>query len=134
MSSADSFNESSFYEKLRMGELQVARCRDCGNYLMPPSPVCKNCMSRNLEWVELSGNGRVISFSEIHVTSAKFKDLVPYIVAVIETTEGVRMAGMVKGASRSDLLIGSKVIVEIDPRASESWPFRPSYYFKLVRN
>ncbi|HZW55393.1 MAG TPA: Zn-ribbon domain-containing OB-fold protein [Nitrososphaerales archaeon] len=130
-----SFNVNSFYEKLGGGQLTVVRCRDCSNYLMPPSPICSRCMSGNLEWVPLSRKGRVISFSEVHVSTDNFKKDLPYVVAIVEMDgEGhVRLPGVIRGATRSDIEIGSRVALQIEPRPSEKWPHWPRYYFLVQR-
>ena len=42
-----------FYEFLKQGRFTTTRCKDCGHQPFPPRVVCPNCLSENLEWVDL---------------------------------------------------------------------------------
>ena len=52
-----------WYDNLAEGHIMGNRCKDCSAYTFPPLTVCRECRSRNLEWVEMSGNGEVVMFS-----------------------------------------------------------------------
>lgn len=129
MSSEDEFNVNGFYQNLGNGELKAVRCKSCQRFVMPPSPVCNKCFSRQLEWTNLKGSGRIVSFSEVHVSNDMFKAETPYVVAVVEMDEGVRMTGIVRNVSRLDVDSGTRVYIRIDKERSKSWPPRVGYYF-----
>ena len=134
--SSENFNLTSFYERLGEGTFLVVRCKNCSKYLLPPSPVCNRCMSRKLEWVPLSDVGKVVSFSEVHVSTDAFNANVPYVVAIIETDrERVRLPGIVRGASRSQIDVGTRVRIKIDEKKEEEGGgerlLLPGYYFVL---
>jgi len=55
--------------------------------MYPPAPVCAACWSEALEWVPVSGGGRVVSWTRFHRTY--FPELpAPYVVAAVELDEG----------------------------------------------
>lgn len=70
--------------------LLVQRCRSCGQHQHYPRALCTACHGIDLEMVEASGRGVVHSFTVIH--RAPRPDIeVPYVVAIVELEEGVRM-------------------------------------------
>ena len=39
------------------GELRIMCCQDCGTYIHPPRPVCRNCLSDQVAPRAVSGTG-----------------------------------------------------------------------------
>lgn len=74
-----------------------ARCRSCGRLFYPPRFFCRNCSSRSVEKVELSGRGTVLSFTTIRVPPETFKGREPYHIAVIELPEHIRLTARLVG-------------------------------------
>ncbi len=56
-----------FYEFLKEGRFTTTRCKDCGHQLFPPRVVCANCLSENLEWVDLPTRATVKVVTEEEV-------------------------------------------------------------------
>ncbi|MBI5291344.1 MAG: Zn-ribbon domain-containing OB-fold protein [Chloroflexi bacterium] len=65
---------SRFFVELENKRFLATRCPICSQVWAPPRPVCPDHLAIT-EWVELSGRGRVESFSILHHPSA----MVPYI-------------------------------------------------------
>ena len=78
------------WEGCRVGMLRVQRCRDCGQYVFIPQPLCTRCQSEALEWVTSSGRGTVYSYTVVH-RPPRPAFAVPYVVAVVELEEGWHM-------------------------------------------
>jgi uncharacterized OB-fold protein len=47
--------EKVFWESLQNKKLMIQKCNDCGHTQFPPSPVCIECLSNNVKWIECSG-------------------------------------------------------------------------------
>jgi uncharacterized OB-fold protein len=77
----------AFWEGLRQGEFRAPRCRECGNFAWIPYPACRTCLSTDLEWVALSGNGVIFSYTIVHRGPGAFQDDVPYVVVLVEMEE-----------------------------------------------
>jgi uncharacterized OB-fold protein len=100
----------SFYKFVAEGKLMGVKCKRCGHLMVPPRPMCDKCMSKEVEWVQLKGEGEVVSFTVISVPPAQFASLAPYAVAVVKLDEGPKIPGIVKGATQpSQLKIGMRV-------------------------
>jgi uncharacterized OB-fold protein len=55
---------SRFFISLRDDQKIIApRCGTCGKVFMPPRKVCPACFTENTEWVDVSGEGTLVSFS-----------------------------------------------------------------------
>ena len=57
----------SFYDFLKQGRFTTTRCKDCGHRSFPPRVICPNCLSENLEWVDLPTRGKVKVITEEEV-------------------------------------------------------------------
>jgi uncharacterized OB-fold protein len=90
-----------FYEALKKNRLLALKCKQCGAYTVPPKAVCMECTSQDLEVTELSGNGKIKSFTVIHVPPIGFE--APYIVALIELNEGPWVMGNIVGTDPANL-------------------------------
>ena len=94
------------------GRLQFLRCQDCGNYIHPPIPICRVCLSRNQAVEAVSGQGRLFSFTINH--QVWFADLaVPYNISLVEIVEqpSLRLTTTVVDCALEDIHIGMPVRV-----------------------
>ena len=110
------------------GELLIQRCPDCGHRQFYPRATCTECAAAP-EWETASGRGTVHTFTVIRQNYAKpFRDLVPYVVAMIELEEGPRMMGNVVGCPVEAVEVGMPVEVRFEPAGEDvSLPFwRPA--------
>ena len=81
-----------FWEAARHHQLAVQRCRGCGAHRFPARDICSRCLSREADWVPVSGRGTVFSWAVMHqIYHPGFAADVPYAVVVIELEEGARL-------------------------------------------
>jgi uncharacterized OB-fold protein len=83
--------EATYFDYCRRGELRIQRCQDCGEHVFYPRSICPFCNGLRLEWVRASGRGTVHTFTVQHRAAGGYEGPLPYVVAVIELEEGVRM-------------------------------------------
>lgn len=89
------------------GRFVMPRCNDCGKYHFYPHPLCPHCSSARLEWVEVSGRGKLYSYTVVHRAPSKaFAEEVPYVVAVVELDEGPRLMSNLRGCAPEAAQIG----------------------------
>ena len=85
--------DAKFWELCQTGRLHFQRCEDCGSWRFLPRYMCAKCGSAAYEWRPVAGRGRVFSWTVTYQPfHPAFAADVPYIAAVIELDEGVRMA------------------------------------------
>ena len=118
-----------FWQGCRDGVLLLQSCHACGNLQYYPRAVCTACLSSDLDWRRASGRGRIHSFTTVHrALSPAFEDDLPYVVAVIELEEGLRMVSRIVGRDSERLVIEQPVEVAFE-RVDGQWVlpvFRPA--------
>lgn len=82
----------TFWEALSRGRFLTTRCLDCARPSFPPRPICPHCWSGQVEWMELSGRGRLYSATVVHAGPAVFAADLPYRVGIVDLDEGLRIA------------------------------------------
>lgn len=107
----------AYWEAARDGRLVVRRCQACGKHHFMPRAQCPACWSDQLEWVDSSGCGTVYTMSTVHrAPTADFAAIVPYVIALIDLDEGVRMFANVVGDGAEKVAIGDRVQVTFEHR------------------
>lgn len=121
---------SFFWEAARGGRLLVQRCQACSKLQYPPDVVCVHCQSLQLVPEQVSGRGRVWSFTIVdRLFHAGFADALPYVVALIELDEqtDLRVLTNVIDIAPRDVSIGLPVEVTFEDRGDVVLPqFRPA--------
>jgi len=102
-----------YWEGCREHQLRLQYCNNCGQHQFYPRIICSACMSNDLKWVDVSGEGEVISFTIVRrPVSEAYKTEVPYVVALIKLLEGPTMMSNVVGCDPEALEIGMPVSVQ----------------------
>lgn len=117
-----------FWAGCKRHELLVQHCRTCGHRQHYPRALCTACLSFEVEMRPASGRGEVHSFSVIRrAPSPAFAGKVPYVVALVDLVEGVRLFSTVSGCAPEQVRIGMPVEVFFEDVSDEvSLPcFRP---------
>lgn len=108
-----------YWEGLREGKLRVPRCIACSNAIWPPRSHCAICYSAALEWIELSGEGTVYSYSILNRGQVGFRLATPYALAYIACTDGPVILANIIDSDLSRIHIGMKVrLRRPDPEAA----------------
>ncbi|MEU3646048.1 OB-fold domain-containing protein [Lentzea sp. NPDC034063] len=85
-----------FWEGTRQGELRIQRCGGCGLLRHPPGPMCPECGATKPKYLVSEGYGVVYSYVVHHHPQVPGKQT-PFVIALIELDEGVRMLGELDG-------------------------------------
>lgn len=111
---------ATFWEAAKKGKLLLQQCGECGARQNFPQPYCRGCLSENLDWIEASGRGKVYSYTIVNrPPSAQFQEDVPYVVALVELEEGVRMMSNIVGIEPEAVRIDMPVEVVFDEITSD---------------
>ncbi len=85
-----------FWEGCRQQELRIQRCGGCGLLRHPPGPMCPECGASKPKYLVSDGRGEVYSYVVHHHPQVPGKQT-PFVIALIELDEGVRMLGELDG-------------------------------------
>ena len=86
-----------YLRNIEEGHFKAYKCVDCGAVIAPPSGSCYSCGGSKMEWTEVSGKGKLVSFTVIHIAPDEFTEEVPYYVAIVELPEGTRISSRLLG-------------------------------------
>jgi hypothetical protein len=101
-----------FWEAASRGQLLIQRCPS-GHRQFYPRAVCRVC-GDDPEWEQASGRGTVHTYTVIRQNHARpFRDELPYVVAMVDLVEGVRMMGNITGCAPDEVYIGMPVEVRM---------------------
>lgn len=107
-----------YWEGCKHHQLLIQRCRNCDAFRFYPRPMCPNCNSMDSEWAEAKGKGKVYSWT---VAVQQFHPAfeVPYIVAIVELEEGVRIITNILECQPAELYVGMPVVVVFEDVTEE---------------
>ena len=106
-----------YFEGTAQGELRVRHCRSCGTLFRFAHAWCPACWSDDLDYKVASGKGTIETFTVVYQAPyPAFEDKIPYVIALIELAEGVRMMSNVVGCEPEDMAIGAAVKVVYEAR------------------
>jgi len=130
MAESQLFTIESFYQFAKEGKLMAAKCKKCGSLLLPPRPVCPNCLSEDFEWVKLEGKGKLLTYTVIHVAPPQFQSMTPYTVGIVKLEDGPSLPGMIRNIEPGKIKVGMNLTVDFDKTVPFQWPMWPRYFFK----
>lgn len=107
-----------FWEQCKAGELCLPRCRGCGEFNWFPRAMCRYCSGTDMEWVPMSGQATVYSFSVVDRPPSPHLPR-RYVLALVDLDEGVRMMTHLVDCDPAGVRIGMRVSVRFRPVSGE---------------
>jgi uncharacterized OB-fold protein len=120
-----------FFEGAVIGVLRAQQCVDSGRLQYYPRPQSVYTGGA-VRWIDLSGKAVVYSYTVVRQNQAvtAFHDQVPYIVALLDLDEGIRMMGNIVNCACDQVRVGGKVQVSFHCVDEDSQLFLP--FWELV--
>ena len=101
-----------FWNAAREGRLLFGRCGGCGKAYYYPRPFCPHCWSEDVVLEQASGRGTLYTFSTVFINDLPpFNERLPYVAAIVDLEEGVRVSTNIVDVDPADLSIGMAVEV-----------------------
>jgi uncharacterized OB-fold protein len=102
---------ADFVSYLEKGKVMATRCRKCGTKYFPPRLDCSKCLGSDVEWFEIKGNGKLVTYTVVNYGPTGFENDAPYTLAIADF-DGVRVFGRLsKGMKESDAKPGMSLKV-----------------------
>ena len=122
------FTAASFDKFCSEKKVMASKCKKCGAVELPPRPICTKCNSQEIEWAELKGKGKIVSFTVIGVgpwtmISEGYDRDHPYCSGIVELEEGPRITTQILGVDVNkpeNIKIGNPVTADFVERGSFS--------------
>jgi uncharacterized OB-fold protein len=103
---------NNYNEALKQNKLLGLKCKQCGAVTVPPKITCGNCASADLDIVELSGKGKIQTFTTVFVPPEGRESECPYVIVLVELDEGPWIMGNLTGIDPNKVtmdIMGKKV-------------------------
>ncbi|OBF05409.1 DNA-binding protein [Mycobacterium sp. ACS4054] len=121
MRPASSRDTAFFWEGVKAHELRIQRRPD-GSLQHPPVPAVWQDKVQPIDYVLAGGRGTLYSYVVHHAPKVPGRTL-PFVIALVELEEGVRMLGELRGVDHAEIKIGMPVrATYIDFPAGDSGP------------
>jgi uncharacterized OB-fold protein len=109
------------------------RCITCNGNYFPPRKICPKCRRKGkIENVQFTGKGKIYSFTTIFAPPSGFELEAPYVFAIVELDEGVRVTAQLVDCREEDVKIGSIVRMVFRRIAEDSDEGLLHYGFKFA--
>jgi hypothetical protein len=79
---------------------------------MPSRGVCDSCRSTDFETVRLADRGKVHTYTVIRVPPSGFAEQTPYVLAVVDLDDGMRLTMQVADCAPGEVRVGLPVRIE----------------------
>ena len=100
---------NDFVSHLEQGKVMGTKCKDCGLFFFPPRADCHQCLASNLEWFEVSGKGKLVSYSKLQYAPIGFENDVPYRIALLDYGAYKVFGRIAKDLTDEDVQVGMEM-------------------------
>lgn len=101
---------NDFIDYLEKGKVMGTRCKDCGMVFFPPRTDCYECLSSNIEWFEVSGKGKLVSYSKLQYAPVGFEGDLPYCIALLDYGDYKVFGRIASDIPEDDIKLGMEMI------------------------
>lgn len=109
-----------FADDLAGGKIMSTLCKKCGKQYYPPSADCSSCMGSDMEWREIRTEGKLLTFTKIHVPPEHFavrQPLMPFSgiqfepcpIGIIEVEKELPIMGWIPKMDIKKIKVGMKM-------------------------
>lgn len=107
-----------YWEATRERRLVLQRCRACDRAIFFPREACPTCLGTDFEFRPSTGNGTVYASSTMPgPANPTMAGREPYVVALVDLDDGVRMLTNLVGDDVTSAAVGDRVRVAWEPLA-----------------
>jgi hypothetical protein len=100
---------NDFVDYLEQDKVMGTKCKTCGLTFFPPRADCYKCLSGNMEWFEITGNGKLLSFSKLEYGPVGFEKDLPYTIAILDYGDYKVFARLAPDLKESDVNVGMEL-------------------------
>lgn len=119
---------NDFIDFLEGGKVMGTRCKDCGQVFFPPRADCYLCLASNVEWFEVSGSGKLVTYSKLQFAPVGFEDDVPYCIALLDYGKYKVFGRIAKDVPESEIEVGMEMKTVANKTSNEQL----NYVFQKV--
>ena len=100
---------NDFVDYLEKGQVVGTKCKDCGLSFFPARADCYQCLSSNMEWFEVTGTGKLITYSKLEYAPVGFGDDLPYAIALLDYGDYKVFGRLAPDLSEDEISVGMEM-------------------------
>jgi hypothetical protein len=120
---------NDFIDHLDDGRVTGTRCTDCDRAFFPPRADCCQCRTSRMQWFDIAGRGRLVTYSRLAFAPVGFQDDVPYCIALLDYGDYKVFGRIAADLPEEDLKIGMEMVTTVNTLPNDQL----NYVFKKER-
>jgi uncharacterized OB-fold protein len=105
---------NDFVDYLENGKVMYNHCKTCGTDFFPPRADCSGCLQSVMEWREVSGTGKLVSFSQLQYAPVGFDGDLPYSIAMLDYGDYQVFGRLDSGLNMDEVKIGMEMTIVVN--------------------
>ena len=102
----ETFTRADFSQKLAENKLMGSECTACGMQYLPPRPMCPECFSGEMRWVEMPTRGVLAAYTVVSIASTAMLDAGygrdnPHCSGIVTLDNGLSISAQILGVDTS---------------------------------
>jgi len=110
---------NDFISHLEGGKLMGTKCKKCGAHFFPPRADCCKSLDSDMEWFEVKGSGKLLSYSTLTFAPTGFTQDLPYTIGVLEYDLYKVFGRIDSSISEKELKVGMVMRAEVTKLPNE---------------
>jgi uncharacterized OB-fold protein len=117
---------NEFVGQLEQGKVTGTKCKKCGLTFFPPRADCYQCLSSDVEWFEVAGTGKLLTYSKLQFGPMGFEGDLPYCIAVLDYGSHKVFGRIAKDVPDEEIKIGMdmKTVANTLPNGQLNYVFQ----------
>ena len=108
-----------YWEAAKRGELAIQRCHACRTFVHPPRGECPRCQSTELAPEQVSGRGRIHTFTIGHHAASGIPTPFALVLVELEEQPGLRILANLLDCPLDQIAVGMRVAVTFEDVGSD---------------
>jgi uncharacterized protein len=106
---------NDFIDYLESGKVMYTHCKTCGADFFPPRADCAGCLSSDMEWREVSGTGKLVSYSQLKYAPVGFDGDLPYSIAMLDYGDYQVFGRLDSSLDVDEVKVGMEMTTAVNP-------------------
>ncbi len=108
---------NDFIDYLEDGKVMYTHCNTCDADFFPPRADCAGCLSSDMAWREVSGTGKLVSYSQLKYAPVGFDEELPYSIAMLDYGDYQIFGRLSSNLDLDDVTIGMDLVTKVNALA-----------------
>jgi uncharacterized protein len=102
---------NDFMDRLGQGKISGTRCKGCGKIYFPPRADCHSCLTSEMDWFDVTGKGKLVTYSKLEYAPVGFENDVPYSIALLDFGDYKVFGRLASDIPDSEIKVGMEMKV-----------------------